>query len=120
MGRAHLDGGSHEDEAGMLASVRTISQLIADEVDAGIPSERIVVGGFSQGSAISLLTGLMSERKLAGLVCLSGWLGLSAKAAEFATAQAKSLRIFWGHGRLQNGRLCWSRHPGSWLTKCPG
>lgn len=33
----------------MLASVRTISQLISDEVDAGIPSERIVVGGFSQG-----------------------------------------------------------------------
>jgi predicted esterase len=98
MGRAHLDGGLHEDEAGMLASVATIKHLVAEEVDAGIPSERIIVGGFSQGSAISLLTGLTSERKLAGLVCLSGWLGLSAKAGELATEEAKALRIFWGHG----------------------
>lgn len=38
-----------EDEAGMLKSVRLISELISAEVDAGIPANRIVVGGFSQG-----------------------------------------------------------------------
>lgn len=97
-GRPHLDGGAHEDEAGMLAAVATIGQLVAGEVDDGIPSERIVVGGFSQGSVISLLTGLTNERRLAGLVCLSGWLGLSGKAAELQTAHAKELAIFWGHG----------------------
>lgn len=41
---------SLEDEKGMLASVRTLSELVRAEVEAGIPSERIVVGGFSQGT----------------------------------------------------------------------
>lgn len=41
---------SMEDEAGMLASVRAINTLVSAEMDAGIPSDRIVVGGFSQGS----------------------------------------------------------------------
>ena len=99
LSRPLIGAGSHEDEAGMLASVRTISQLVAEEVDAGIPSERIIVGGFSQGSAISLLTGLTIERKIAGLVCLSGWLGLSDKAAAMQTDHAKKLPIFWGHGK---------------------
>ena len=84
----------------MLASVRTITQLVADEVDAGIPSNRIIVGGFSQGSAISLLTGITSERRLAGLICLSGWLGLAEKTAAMQTDHAKNLPIFWGHGEL--------------------
>lgn len=44
---------SMEDEAGMLTSSRRISQLISDEVDNGIPSDRIVVAGFSQGEFTS-------------------------------------------------------------------
>lgn len=68
-----------EDDVGMLSSVRTISSLIAQEVDAGIPSERIVVGGFSQGAVISYLTGITSERKLAGVAALSGFLGMADK-----------------------------------------
>jgi predicted esterase len=40
---------TEEDESGMLKSVKTINQFVAAEVDAGIPSERVVVGGFSQG-----------------------------------------------------------------------
>lgn len=69
----------------MLASVRTISDLVSKEVDAGIPANRIVVGGFSQGAAISLLTGITSERKLAGLISLSGFLGLSHKTKLVST-----------------------------------
>lgn len=35
--------------------------LIDGEVEKGIKPERIVVGGFSQGCAISLVTGLASR-----------------------------------------------------------
>lgn len=42
-------GPSDEDEAGMLKSVSRISSLVQQELDAGIPANRIVVGGFSQG-----------------------------------------------------------------------
>lgn len=57
-----------------MASRDYIAKLIQDEVDAGIDPERIVLGGFSQGGALSILTGLMSEHKLGGIVCLSAWL----------------------------------------------
>jgi predicted esterase len=62
-----------EDEQGMLASMVSLNRLITAEVDQGIPPERIVLGGFSQGGAMTLLTGLTSERRLAGLTVMSGW-----------------------------------------------
>jgi len=41
---------ARQDEDGMLKSVQLVYKLIAEEVDAGIPSDKIVVGGFSQGN----------------------------------------------------------------------
>ncbi|GAA5877778.1 hypothetical protein JCM3774_000755 [Rhodotorula dairenensis] len=87
-----------DDEAGMLSSVRTIQSLISTEVDAGIPSDRILVGGFSQGAVISYLTGITSERKLAGIVALSGFLGMAGKIKSMKTDHATKLPIFHGHG----------------------
>lgn len=66
-----------EDEEGMLKSVQYTESLIDSVVEKGIPANRIVLGGFSQGHAIALLTGLTSKKyagKLAGLICLSGYL----------------------------------------------
>ena len=63
----------------MLKTASSLNGLISAEVDDGIPASRIVLGGFSQGGAMSLLTGLTSERKLAGLAVLSGWLPLREK-----------------------------------------
>ncbi|KZT06519.1 uncharacterized protein LAESUDRAFT_700378 [Laetiporus sulphureus 93-53] len=88
-----------EDEAGILAAAREINQLISAEVDAGIPSSRIVLGGFSQGGAMSITTGLTSERKLAGVFVLSGWLPLTNKFKMMASDHVKSIPIFWGHGK---------------------
>ncbi|BGP51210.1 hypothetical protein JCM10450v2_007139 [Rhodotorula kratochvilovae] len=87
-----------EDDAGMLASVRTITALVSAEVDAGIPAERVLVGGFSQGAVISYLVGLTSERKLAGVAALSGFLGMAGKVKSMMTDHAAKLPIFHGHG----------------------
>jgi predicted esterase len=46
---------AREDEEGMLKSVQLVHRLITEEVDAGIPSDRIIVGGFSQGNSLSIL-----------------------------------------------------------------
>ncbi|KAI0065955.1 Phospholipase/carboxylesterase [Artomyces pyxidatus] len=89
---------AEEDEQGMLRSVSSINKLVTDEVDSGIASDRIVVGGFSQGGVMSLLLGLTSERKLAGIACLSGWIALRHKLRAMASPQATTLPIFWGHG----------------------
>ena len=74
-----FDFKSNEDERGMLSTVSSVNQLISAEIDSGIDPGRIVVGGFSQGGAMSLLTTFTNERKLAGAVCLSGWAVLRDK-----------------------------------------
>ena len=71
-----------EDEDGMLKSAKSINQLITRETESGIEPGRIVLGGFSQGATMSLLTGLSGERKLAGLAILSGWLPMQKKFHE--------------------------------------
>ncbi len=72
-------GSGIEDEPGMLKTVRLLNEIITAEVDAGIPANRIIIGGFSQGGAMSLLTGLTTERKLGGIVAMSAWLPLKNK-----------------------------------------
>lgn len=67
-----------EDEDGMMRTVKYVVGIIDDLVAKGVPEKRIVLGGFSQGHAMALLTGLISKYsgKLAGLVALSGYLPL--------------------------------------------
>jgi predicted esterase len=69
-----------EDEVGMKSSMTYLVSLIDDLVENGVPEKRIVLGGFSQGCAMTLLTGLTSSKyagKLGGLVGLSGYLPLA-------------------------------------------
>ncbi|KAF8592689.1 Phospholipase/carboxylesterase [Ramaria rubella] len=89
-----------EDEAGLLSSARSINELITSEIDASpeVGASRIVLGGFSQGGAMALLTGLTTERHLAGLVALSSYLPLREKMKSMMTDHAKKLPIFMGHG----------------------
>ncbi|KAJ2660295.1 hypothetical protein IWW48_003004 [Coemansia sp. RSA 1200] len=87
-----------EDEAGMNASMMKINELIRSEVDAGIPANRIVLGGFSQGAALTLFTGLQSERRFAGLAVLSGYLPIRDKILTRATDASKKVPVFQAHG----------------------
>jgi len=89
-----------EDETGMLKSVGWINELIDAEVQSGIDPSRIVLGGFSQGGAISLLTGLTTDKKLAGLAVLSCWLPLNETFKKRASSHAASIPVFWGHGEV--------------------
>lgn len=79
--RSLEDVAEHEDEAGMLTSVRRIEGIIAEE-SAHVAPARIVLGGFSQGCALSVLTTLLHPGQLGGLVALSGWLPMRAKLAQ--------------------------------------
>ncbi|KAK1922610.1 Phospholipase/carboxylesterase/thioesterase [Papiliotrema laurentii] len=89
----------HDDEKGMMASVKAVDALIQAEVDAGVPEEKIIVGGFSQGGAISILTGLTTKRKLGGIISLSTWVPLNHKIKELTNPSARDIPVFWGHGR---------------------
>ncbi|KAJ1812875.1 hypothetical protein LPJ75_003438 [Coemansia sp. RSA 2598] len=91
---------SDEDEAGMNASMVKINQVIRAELDTGIPAERIVLGGFSQGGAMTLYTGLQTEYRLGGLVVLSGYLPVRERLMNRATDVSKRIPIFQGHGKI--------------------
>jgi len=89
---------SQQDAAGIQASARAIVALIEREVARGIPAERIVLAGFSQGCAMALHTGLRLPRRLAGIMALSGYLPLADRlAAERHPANART-PIFMAHG----------------------
>lgn len=88
-----------EDEAGLRASQQQIEALIAREKARGIGAERIILAGFSQGCAMALQTGLRHPEKLAGLMCLSGYVPLSAKLPTERSAASLATPIFMVHGR---------------------
>ncbi|KAL4062861.1 Phospholipase/carboxylesterase/thioesterase [Scleroderma yunnanense] len=88
-----------EDRKGMLESAGVLETLIQKEInESGLHPSRIVLGGFSQGGAMSLLTGLTAQSRLGGLVILSAWLPLRKELKGMLTPHAASLPVFWGHG----------------------
>ncbi|KAI5798122.1 Alpha/Beta hydrolase protein [Pyronema domesticum] len=66
--------GRDDDLEGIKESIKTLHTLIDEQIEKGIKSERIIVGGFSQGGAIALLGGLTYKHKLGGIMALSTWL----------------------------------------------
>jgi phospholipase/carboxylesterase len=87
-----------EDEAGLRLSQIRIETLIAREKARGIPAERIILAGFSQGCAMALQVGLRHPEKLAGLLCLSGYVALRDVLASERTTANQSTPIFLAHG----------------------
>ena len=88
-----------EDETGLRASQLAIDQLIAREVARGVPAAKVVLLGFSQGCAMTLMTGLRHGDRLAGLAGLSGYLPLAASTA-LERHDANALTpMFLAHGR---------------------
>ena len=89
---------SQQDAAGIQASERAIVALIAQEVARGIPAERIVLAGFSQGCAMALHTALRLPQKLAGIMALSGYLPLADRLTAERHPANGSTPVFMAHG----------------------
>lgn len=68
---------TNEDETRMRASVDRLHAIVEGQIASGIRSERIVLGGFSEGCVVAMLAVISSARQLGGLYCESGWLGLT-------------------------------------------
>jgi predicted esterase len=74
-----------EDDEGIAKSRNYFHGLIADEVKGGIAADRVVIGGFSQGGAMSLHAGLTAPSKLAGIFGLSCYMLLRDKTRALIT-----------------------------------
>lgn len=87
-----------QDVEGIEKSAAAVRRLIEREIEHGIPANRIVVAGFSQGGAIALHTGLRYPEKLAGVMCLSAYLLLHERLADDASPVNQQTSIFQAHG----------------------
>lgn len=95
-----IDPGAPEDEAGLRAAARTVEGLIVREAGRGIPAERVVLAGFSQGGAVALFTALRHAQRLAGALVLSSYLPLARTLPAEAAAANRDLPVFMAHGTL--------------------
>jgi len=94
-----LAPGSREiDEPSLLESRDSIRQLIAREAARGVPSERIVLAGFSQGGAVAYLAGLTHPAPLAGIIALSTYIPSPALLLAEFTAPNGRIPVFAAHG----------------------
>jgi predicted esterase len=88
--------GTAESAADFAPSAARIHALIDAEVAKGVLPEHIVLGGFSQGGALSLYAGLRYAKPLGGIVSFSGWLPLASELA--ASPALAASRVLLVHG----------------------
>lgn len=97
-----LDRGGPQDEAGIRKSSAQLEALIEREQQRGVPLDRIVLAGFSQGGAIAMHTALRQTHRLAGLMALSSWLPLHdafrMEVVDEPSSQPRDLPVFIAHG----------------------
>jgi len=81
-----------------LASTELIHTIVDQLVQEGVPPERVLVGGFSQGGALALLSAITYRQRLAGVVIFSGLVFFQEGLEKNMPAHNRGLDIFWGHG----------------------
>lgn len=86
------------DHRGIDESVKLIETLIEKERKAGIPAEKIILAGFSQGAMMALVTTLRYPDRLGGVLALSGCLPFEQELDKESNNSHKSIPIFLAHG----------------------
>lgn len=99
--RAWYDFIPHSEYSGnddVIDSATEIQKFIDSEISKGIPANRIVLAGFSQGGVVALHTGLRYEQRIAGIVGLSTYLHDVASVEEERTDENLAIPIMLAHG----------------------
>lgn len=92
------EGAWREDAAGVRESGRLVEALLERETARGIPAQRIVLAGFSQGGAMALYAGPRYPERLAGIMALSCALPLADSLGSEASPANLDVPIFMAHG----------------------
>lgn len=101
-----LHEGAKQDKEGILESVKAILELVAQEEQNGISRDKIVIGGFSQGGAISLSTGLLfktipgneDKEAFGGILALSTYLPIQEHFEKHKSLVPTKTPIYMCHG----------------------
>ena len=122
----NLTENAQQDKEGILQSVKEILELVALEEKNGIPRSKIVIGGFSQGGAIALTTGLLfksiegneDKDKFAGILAMSTYLPVNAHFEAKKSVIPKDTPIYMCHGTSdQVIKYSWAERSRSYLEK---
>ncbi|EIW75260.1 alpha beta-hydrolase [Coniophora puteana RWD-64-598 SS2] len=100
----HVGANDYEDKTTLDASIKTLDALVQEQVDAGVPPDRIVLGGFSMGGAMALATAFTAPRregwKLGGVIGLAGYIPREDDFVKAVSSTPKDTPVFWGHGNV--------------------
>lgn len=84
------DNGQYLDD-----SVNILNNIINLEVSNGVSSDKIILGGFSQGATLSLVAGLKYKERLGGIFMFSGWKHLKLMLNDYCNCD---IPILISHG----------------------
>ncbi len=93
-----MDLANRADAQGVEQSVAQVEALVAREAGRGVPAERVLLAGFSQGGAIALAAGIRRREPLAGVVALSTYLPLGVATLQAMDPAARAQPLFMAHG----------------------
>jgi len=86
------------DSSGIIASSKTITDMINDEIATGIDPSKIVIAGFSQGGVIAFDAGIRFPETLAGIMALSTYIPMRDTLPNAEQSGNGATPIFYGHG----------------------
>lgn len=87
-----------EDINGIREATGVVHNLITEEIDGGILSDRIIISGFSQGGALALHSALTYPKRLAGVIAMSCWLPLSTVFSPSQVTANRNIPLLLCHG----------------------
>lgn len=89
---------SKEAFVGIDESRKTVQAFIEEEIKNGIAPEKIVLGGFSQGGAVTIYTAFQQHHVLGGALVLSSYVPFYHEFAKRITEEGKKTPLFMAHG----------------------
>ncbi len=98
IGPEDLWRGVTSDSAGLARADALVRALVEREIARGIPSNRIVLGGFSQGGALAAYVAVRFEKPLAGTFALSTFLARNVAIEAQSVSANRGLPAFVAHG----------------------
>jgi phospholipase/carboxylesterase len=91
---------AHDIAPGVERSRKLLFDLLDAQRAAGFPTEQTILGGFSQGSLMSIEVGLRYPHRLAGIIGISGHVCEPEKLVAELSPVARQQRLLVTHGTV--------------------
>ncbi|MDP6416805.1 MAG: dienelactone hydrolase family protein [Gammaproteobacteria bacterium] len=85
-----------QNEPHLSSALETIAELVAHVLAGGIPAEKIIIGGFSQGACLTSEFAARNPKRYGGLIVLSGGLIGPPNTARNYTGTFNNMPVFLG------------------------